>query len=692
MATKAATAVAMARSHQLAQVRQAAAVQAALAALWDETLDPTDITKSFLAFREKATPIIGTGRVLAERQATTYYRNLLAWKGLDTSDLADLAKKTYPTSAIQASLSGATGKHLNKAYFLNAKGLPNSAVLAQAKADMLGSAKRQIINASRDHLIAISKAHKKIKGWARVSDGNPCGFCAMLVGRGPVYSEDTANFDAHDRCGCSVRLVTYDEEDGGWTEDAKAYHWAYENGYQDIRQLSAADLSAINAVRRAAGQRQKTSALISARWVNGYTSDDILKLYADDLATKAAEEAEAIARTAAAAQKAVQQAKLLQAMQAKLAAQAAKEAAEKAAREAAAAAARAAEEAAEKLRKKWLSKPAPKAPVKPSAPTPVGPSAFNSWTQNSKAKFADYAAKTGNPKNDLTKSNNWSYFLRVIEQHDLSALDYLKANHYVDDALYAEALAAIKVAKSVPDAARAAFEKDARLFGRRRRTYERNLADWKAINGITSSQKGMDGGLRHATNSEGTDWANKNVPRAPEGKGRGAASVYSGGSYRPWNGNLRRGKGTPSGDWVEQTKHLDEAMQPMPEDVIVRRGSGLDAFADALGIRHGSIPPHDPRGLVGSIQMDYGYMSTSVGQTAAFGGDLALEIKVPAGYPSIWLSPDSSYPSERELLLARGTRLFIHSMERKNGVWHVQAEVIPLDDDGKGWVSMPRTT
>lgn len=284
----AATAVAMARSHQADQVRQAAAVQAALSAIWDDTLDPHDIVGSFATFREKAAPLIGTGRVLAERKATDYYRTLLAYKGLDASDLADLAKAPYPVAAIKASLSGATGKHINKAFFLNQKGLPNSAVLAQAKADMLGSAKRQVINASRAHLVALSRAHNKIKGWARVSDGNPCGFCAMLVGRGPVYAEDTASFDSHDRCGCSVRLVTYDEEDGGWTEDAKAYRWAYENGYQDVRQLSAEQLRIVNAARRAAGRREKTSALMSARWIDGMTSDDILRLYAREVTGKAA--------------------------------------------------------------------------------------------------------------------------------------------------------------------------------------------------------------------------------------------------------------------------------------------------------------------------------------------------------------------------------------------------------------------
>ncbi|AWY04841.1 MuF-like minor capsid protein [Microbacterium phage Floof] len=227
MASRTNAAVAMARSHQVDQVRQAAFVQTALAALWDETLDPNDITRSFLTFREKAVALITTGRLLSERKATDYYLKLLASKGLDASDLADFAPDIFPDTAIKASLSGATGKHLNKAYFLNQRDLPNSAVLALAKADMLGSAKRQILNASRSHLVALSRHHRKIKGWARVSDGAPCSFCAMLIARGPVYAEDTAGFDAHDRCGCSVRLVTYDEPDDGWTDDARRYRDAY---------------------------------------------------------------------------------------------------------------------------------------------------------------------------------------------------------------------------------------------------------------------------------------------------------------------------------------------------------------------------------------------------------------------------------------------------------------------------------
>lgn len=46
-------------------------------------------------------------------------------------------------------------------------------------------------NAGRETVVASAEANGK--RWRRVTDGNPCSFCAMLAGRGPVYrSEDAA--------------------------------------------------------------------------------------------------------------------------------------------------------------------------------------------------------------------------------------------------------------------------------------------------------------------------------------------------------------------------------------------------------------------------------------------------------------------------------------------------------------------
>jgi len=250
---------AMAKAHMAQQVREAAVVQAALSRLWDETIDPSDLTRTFLLFRERATPIIGGGRIISERTADAYYAKLLAFKGLDPD--GTVAPSPIAAAQIKSSLSASTAKSLARAEALQRRGVGSAEALAAAKSNMLGSAKRQILNASRTRLTARSRAHRRIRGWARVSDGAPCGFCAMLVGRGPVYSEDGAYFAAHDRCGCSVRLVTYDDADGGWSDEARAYRDAYNEG----------------AIFYAYGKRRtrsgKANNLAVARWEKGMDAE-----------------------------------------------------------------------------------------------------------------------------------------------------------------------------------------------------------------------------------------------------------------------------------------------------------------------------------------------------------------------------------------------------------------------------------
>jgi len=211
----------LARAHMSAQVGEAAKVQLALSVLWDRTIDPDDIGGSFWRFREQAATYIGAGRTLSEATAQRYFGNLKAVAGLDT-ELPAVVRDVLPAAAAKGSLSAATGKSLKRALDnVRAGDSPNLA-LATAKGNMLGSAKRQVLNAGRSRLMRLSRADKDIIAWARVTDGGPCSFCAMLVSRGPVYK--TANkFPAHDRCGCSVRPVTKNDPSGGWSDDARAY-------------------------------------------------------------------------------------------------------------------------------------------------------------------------------------------------------------------------------------------------------------------------------------------------------------------------------------------------------------------------------------------------------------------------------------------------------------------------------------
>lgn len=72
-----------------------------------------------------------------------------------------------------------------------------SAALSMAS----GGLQRIIFNADRDTVAQSSIQDRSARGWQR-EGGGECSFCQMLIGRGAVYSEATANFDSHDRCKC----------------------------------------------------------------------------------------------------------------------------------------------------------------------------------------------------------------------------------------------------------------------------------------------------------------------------------------------------------------------------------------------------------------------------------------------------------------------------------------------------------
>lgn len=67
---------------------------------------------------------------------------------------------------------------------------------------IVGGVQRRILNHSRTTISTASVADPSSRGWKRVGVGE-CEFCAMLIGRGAVYTEATARFHAHDHCKCS---------------------------------------------------------------------------------------------------------------------------------------------------------------------------------------------------------------------------------------------------------------------------------------------------------------------------------------------------------------------------------------------------------------------------------------------------------------------------------------------------------
>lgn len=208
----------LARAHQVKAVTEAAQLQAALSRLWTRLLDPTDLDGSFARWEAQAVRLVNASRTRGELTAQEYY--------LAAKQLADLgAPIAVPR---QPSEEESTRKSLESSGLGHAKrrikeGMTPEAALESARASVLRAAKRRALQAGRQRLVSLAHGDKDVSGWARVSDGSPCAFCAMLVSRGPVYSAATAPFQAHDGCGCSVRLALRNDPSKGWTPQARAF-------------------------------------------------------------------------------------------------------------------------------------------------------------------------------------------------------------------------------------------------------------------------------------------------------------------------------------------------------------------------------------------------------------------------------------------------------------------------------------
>lgn len=104
----------------------------------------------------------------------------------------------------------------------------------RVRSGVAGAVMRHALQGGRRVVDLSTLANPRSVGWRRVSDGDPCGFCLMLVSRGPAYrSESSAGEgrDWHDRCGCSAEEVF-----GTWrpNERESTYIDAYDTAAEKV--------------------------------------------------------------------------------------------------------------------------------------------------------------------------------------------------------------------------------------------------------------------------------------------------------------------------------------------------------------------------------------------------------------------------------------------------------------------------
>lgn len=212
------------------------------------------------AWLMQAAALIRIWRPVFRRQAQLTYREVAE---LDTGAIPTVAASAGATPAIAAGeLLGSMLENAFKPITRLARqaqsiGVNPATRLDRADPEILAraaeGAARLALNAGRDYVIQTVEQDRLAVGWMRVTDGDPCAFCLVLASRGPVYkSRTTAEFLAHDNCGCvAVPVFTRDPVLPESTLQAQriyreAQEWARSTGSQS--RGTANDL--LNNVRR----------------------------------------------------------------------------------------------------------------------------------------------------------------------------------------------------------------------------------------------------------------------------------------------------------------------------------------------------------------------------------------------------------------------------------------------------------
>jgi hypothetical protein len=171
--------------------------------IWGQ-LNTRDVRSSWPALRTALAALIRERFGASSDMAAAYYAAARQAAGIRGS--FPLSAVPAPSQALITATLDSTGpwallQRIQKAQPLD-KALQNTGVV------MSGAASRLILNGARMAILRAVGDDAEAVGWMRVTAANPCAWCAMIAGRGPVFkTEQSAGFKAHDHCRCSAAAV-----------------------------------------------------------------------------------------------------------------------------------------------------------------------------------------------------------------------------------------------------------------------------------------------------------------------------------------------------------------------------------------------------------------------------------------------------------------------------------------------------
>lgn len=200
----------LADEFRASQALSAAILTGAVIAAWRQ-IKASAVRQSWPPLRDLISVLVHDRYASLWREGLSYYR---AARGLSAVPGAAPAMPDVPPMLVQG-LVRQTLDATGPGAMLHAikGGQPPVQAMDNAAVKLAGAASRLAQQGARQAVLRSVKADHEALGWARITSGSPCAFCAMLASRGPVYkTEQSAAFEAHNHCMC-VAMPVFSQKD-----------------------------------------------------------------------------------------------------------------------------------------------------------------------------------------------------------------------------------------------------------------------------------------------------------------------------------------------------------------------------------------------------------------------------------------------------------------------------------------------
>jgi len=190
------------------QALMAARVAQQVLQVWRELINPSKIDQSWPAVRAALIPIVQQARAQSAALARASYMEARRAAGVPDEDFDPSGPLQLAIDRLEASLDVTGPVEFKKAI---AAGKTPQQALDAAAVRMVGSTQYLALEGGRSVMKKSIEVDERATGWSRVTDSDPCAWCAMLASRGPVYKSAKTAGDPrqggdsyHDHCACQA--------------------------------------------------------------------------------------------------------------------------------------------------------------------------------------------------------------------------------------------------------------------------------------------------------------------------------------------------------------------------------------------------------------------------------------------------------------------------------------------------------